>query len=42
MEAGKIKFVLLKKLGEAFVARDVEDKELLEAICYVSEENRNE
>lgn len=42
MEAGKIKFVLLKKLGEAFVARDVEDKEFLEAICYVSEENRNE
>lgn len=42
MEAGKIKFVLLKKLGEAFVARDVEDKELLEAICYVSEESRNE
>ncbi len=42
MEAGRIKFVLLKKLGEAFVARDVEDKELLEAICYVSEENRNE
>lgn len=37
MEAGKIKFVLLKRIGEAFVARDVEDEELLQAIRYVSE-----
>lgn len=36
MEAGKIKFVLLKMVGEAFVAKDVEDEELLEAIRYVS------
>lgn len=42
MEAGKIKFVLLKRIGEAFVARDVEDQELLEAIRYVSEENGHE
>jgi len=42
MEAGRIKFVLLKRLGEAFVTKDVEDKELLEAICYVSGESRNE
>ncbi len=42
MEAGKIKFVLLKKIGEAFVARDVEDQELLGAIRYVCEENMNE
>lgn len=38
MEAGKIKFVLLKKIGEAFVSKDVEDEELLEAIRYVCEE----
>lgn len=42
MEAGKIKFVLLKSIGEAFVARDVEDQELLEAIRYVCEENGHE
>lgn len=42
MEAGKIKFVLLKRIGEAFVARNVEDQELLEAIRYVSEENGHE
>ncbi len=35
MEAGKIKFVLLKKIGEAFVAKDVSDEELLEAVRYV-------
>lgn len=38
MEAGKIKFVLLKKIGEAFVTKDIEDAELLEAIQYVCEE----
>lgn len=37
MEAGHIKFVLLKRIGEAFVARDVEDGELLDAIRYISE-----
>ena len=42
MEAGKIKFVLLKKIGEAFVAKDVEDRELLGAIRYVCEENVHE
>lgn len=36
MEAGKIKFVLLNRIGEAFVTKDVEDEELLEAIRYVS------
>lgn len=40
MEAGKIKFVLLKKIGEAFVTKDVEDEELLEAIRYVCEETK--
>lgn len=42
MEAGKIKFVLLKQIGEAFVTKDIEDEELLEAICYVREETKNE
>ncbi|MBS6395546.1 MAG: 3-dehydroquinate synthase [Clostridiales bacterium] len=38
MEAGKIRFVLLNRTGEAFVTQDVEDAELLEAIRYISEE----
>lgn len=42
MEAGKIKFVLLGRIGEAFVARDVEDEELLSAIRYVCEEREHE
>lgn len=42
MEAGKIKFVLLKRIGEAFVTKDVKDAEMLEAIQYVSKENGNE
>lgn len=40
MEAGKIRFVLLKKIGEAFVTKDIEDEELLEAIRYVCEETK--
>ncbi|MCI8417452.1 MAG: 3-dehydroquinate synthase [Lachnospiraceae bacterium] len=45
MEAGKIKFVLLKTMGEAVVARDVTDEELLAAIDYINrdvEEASNE
>lgn len=42
MEAGKIKFVLLKKIGEAFTTKDVGDEELMEAICYVREEKEHE
>ncbi len=38
MEAGKIKFVLLHHIGEAYVTKDVTDEELLEAIRYVCEE----
>lgn len=38
MEAGAIKFVLLKKVGEAFVNKEVTEEELLEAIQYISEE----
>lgn len=32
MDAGKIRFVLLKKMGHAFVADDVTDTEILEAV----------
>jgi len=38
MDAGQIRFVLLKKLGRAFVAKDVTDQEMLEAvksICFI-------
>lgn len=35
MEAGKIKFVLLKSIGKAFVCRDVSDDELRMAIQYL-------
>ena len=42
MDAGKVKFVLLKKIGEAFVTRDVEDEELLRASQYVCGEEIHE
>ena len=42
MDAGKVKFVLLKKIGEAFVTRDVEDEELLLASRYVCGEEIHE
>ncbi len=42
MEAGRIRFVLLKRIGEAFTARDVEEEELLEAIRYVCREDGDE
>ena len=42
MDAGKVKFVLLKKIGEAFVTRDVEDEELLRAAQYVCGEEIHE
>ena len=42
MDAGKVKFVLLKKIGEAFVTRDVEDEELLRASRYVCGEEIHE
>ena len=43
MESGQIKFVLLKKIGEAVVVKDVSDQELLGAIRYVcaGEEQRS-
>ena len=42
MDAGKVKFVLLKKIGEAFVTRDVEDEEILRASRYVCGEEIHE
>ena len=42
MEAGKIKFVLLKRIGEAFTTKDVGDEELLLAVQYVREEEAHE
>ncbi len=37
MEAGKIKFILLKELGNAYVDRTVSDEELLQASAYLLE-----
>jgi 3-dehydroquinate synthase len=44
MEAGQIKFVLLKKVGKAVVDRTVTDEEILDAIneIYFSEEDAKE
>ncbi len=44
MEAGKIKFILLKKIGKAYIDTTVTDEELLMGIneIYVSEEDKNE
>ncbi|MCD8097138.1 MAG: 3-dehydroquinate synthase [Lachnospiraceae bacterium] len=37
MRAGRIRFVLLRQIGEAYLTQDVEDAELLRAITYVCE-----
>ncbi|MCC8140097.1 MAG: 3-dehydroquinate synthase [Lachnospiraceae bacterium] len=37
MRAGRIRFVLLRQIGEAYLTQDVEDAELLCAITYVCE-----
>ena len=44
MDAGQIKFVLLKKVGKAFVDRTVIDEEILEAVkeIYFSDEDMRE
>lgn len=44
MEAGQIKFVLLKKVGKAVIDRNVTDEELLEAVreIYFSDEDMRE
>ncbi|MDE6960883.1 MAG: 3-dehydroquinate synthase [Lachnospiraceae bacterium] len=40
MDGGKIKFVLLKQIGEAAVVKDVSDEELLGAIRYVCSDEK--
>lgn len=40
MDAGKVKFVLLKKIGKAFVDRTVTDEEILEAIDFIDADKR--
>ena len=35
MESGKIKFVLLKTLGDAYITKELEDSDLLEGIRYI-------
>ncbi|MDO4321574.1 MAG: 3-dehydroquinate synthase [Lachnospiraceae bacterium] len=42
MDAGKIKFVLLKKLGRACVDRSVTDEEILQAVNYINAEDVSE
>ena len=44
MEAGQIRFVLLKKVGKAFVDKTVTDAEILEAVkeIYFSDEDMRE
>ena len=42
MEAGKIRFILLRRIGEAYVAKDIADEELLEAVRYVCKESSSD
>lgn len=35
MESGKVKFILLKNIGEAFIDKTISDEELLQAISFV-------
>ena len=42
MEAGAIKFVLLRRIGEAYVAKDVSDEELLMGIQYICKDKETE
>ena len=44
MEAGQIKFVLLKKVGKAYVDKTVTDAEILDAVkeIYFSDEDMRE
>ena len=36
MEGGKVKFILLKKIGKAFIEHDVTDEEILDAIRFIT------
>ena len=44
MDAGQIKFILLKKVGKAFIDRTVTDEEILSAVkeIYFSDEDMRE
>ena len=42
MDAGKIKFVLLSRIGEAYVTKDVTDDEILDAVRYILEDGKDE
>ena len=44
MEAGQIKFVLLKKVGKAYVDKTVTDEEIMDAVkeIYFSDEDMRE
>ena len=38
MDGGQVRFILLKKLGKAFIASDVTEKEMLEAVDFLNAE----
>lgn len=39
MDAGKIKFILLRAVGDAFVDRTVTDQEMMDSLCWLMGEN---
>lgn len=39
MDSGKVKFILLKKIGKAFIDHTVTDEEILEAVAFINAEN---
>ena len=39
MDSGRIRFILLRRIGEAYIDSTVSDQELLDTICWMSEEN---
>lgn len=39
MDSGKVKFILLEKIGKAFIDRTVTDEEILEAIEFINADN---
>ncbi len=38
MKAGKINFILLHTLGNAYIYSDLSDEEILDAICFIAKE----
>lgn len=42
MESGKIKFILLKSFGEAYITKELEDSEILGGIRYIMGGNKEE